>query len=250
MTSTLYTAGRLGNQIIRNLAVSLIAEKFDLYVIYSHYELIKKLGIVLFIGKNNYNNTQTLNDTNYVDTLKSYSLNCNLNIDGFFQTNQICNLLYDYLHSEEIKTNIINHNIFKERYNNNNDLFIHIRLTDAERFNPGLEYYLKAISTIVFDNLYICTDDKNNNIVKQITEKYGNSSILDYDEITTFQFGSTCKNVILSHGSFSAIIGYLSFFSNINYPEYIPDKIWHGDMFSINGWNKVFIPVTKNCLAL
>ena len=56
------------------------------------------------------------------------------------------------------------------------------------------------------------------------------------DEIRTFQFGSTCKNIILSHGSFSAIIGYLAFYSNIYYPKYDENKKWYGDMFSINNW--------------
>ena len=37
--------GRLGNQIIRNLAASLIAEKFDLTVTYSSKLLIDQLGI-------------------------------------------------------------------------------------------------------------------------------------------------------------------------------------------------------------
>ena len=70
-------------------------------------------------------------------------------------------------------------------------------------------------------------------------EKYPKAIIIDYDEIKTIQFASTCKNIILSHGSFSAVIGYLSFFSNVNYPEYEKDKMWYGDMFSINKWNKI-----------
>jgi len=28
------------------------------------------------------------------------------------------------------------------------------------------------------------------------------------------------------------------FFSDIHYPEFEPGKIWHGDIFSINGWIK------------
>ena len=43
--------------------------------------------------------------------------------------------------------------------------------------------------------------------------------LLHYNEIDTIQFGSTCKNIILSHGSFSAMIGNLSFYSNIYYPK-------------------------------
>ena len=37
MTSTQKSAGRLGNQLIRNIAVSIVAEKHNLYVDYSHY---------------------------------------------------------------------------------------------------------------------------------------------------------------------------------------------------------------------
>ena len=64
------------------------------------------------------------------------------------------------------------------------------------------------------------------------------SKIIDYNEQLTIQFATTCKNIILSHGSFSAIIGYLSFYSTIYYPEYEINKIWFGDMFSIDGWIK------------
>jgi hypothetical protein len=48
MTTTIATNGRLGNQIIRNLAVSLIAEKFNLHVDYVNFNLINDLGINLF----------------------------------------------------------------------------------------------------------------------------------------------------------------------------------------------------------
>jgi hypothetical protein len=138
-----------------------------------------------------------------------------------------------------VQNNIIDNNQFKERYDSNNDLFIHIRLDDATKWNPGINYYLKAISGLNFNKLYISTDTKEHIIINQIKNKYPETIILNYDEVTTINFGSTCKHVILSHGSFSAIIGYLSFFSNTYYPEYETNKIWYGDMFSINGWNKI-----------
>ena len=64
MTTTICN-GRLCNQIIRNIAVSLIAEKNDLYVNYWNYTLIHQLGIDLFIGNKKYENTISLNDDNY-----------------------------------------------------------------------------------------------------------------------------------------------------------------------------------------
>ena len=57
--------GRLGNQIIRNLAVSLIAEKYDLHVDYYNEPLIRKLGIKLFSGSKIFSDTIPLTDDNY-----------------------------------------------------------------------------------------------------------------------------------------------------------------------------------------
>ena len=71
--------GRLCNQIIRNLCVSLIAKKFNLKVIYSSYEKITSLGIELFSGDNNFSNFIELNDNNYFDILNQTTLNSNLN---------------------------------------------------------------------------------------------------------------------------------------------------------------------------
>jgi hypothetical protein len=241
MTST-SGEGRLGNQIIRNLAVSLLAEKHNLKVDYYNKDLINKLGIELFSGSNSYKNIKVLTDDNYFDIYNSDNLNSNLNPNkNYFQTTKITNLLYNYLREDKIKSNIIGSNPFKHRYKNNNDLFIHIRLTDAANFNPGITYYINAIKKINFDALYISTDDKNNYMVKKLLKIYRKSELIDFGEIHTFQFASTCKHIILSHGSFSATIGYLSFFSNVYYPEYMPGKIWHGDMFSIDNWIKLSV---------
>jgi hypothetical protein len=238
MTSTVGNNGRLGNQILRNLAVSLIAEKFNLKVTYFNKDLIHRLGIHLFTGTHTYNRIQNLTDDNYFAIYNADHLNSELNPNqSYFQTKEITNFLYNYLH--KIKSTIIEKNPFQQRYNKNNDLFIHIRLGDVRDKNPGIRYYLKTMKTIQFDNLYISTDEKNHTIVKTLLKRYPNAKIITSDEITTFQYASTCKHIILSHGSFSAVIGYLSFFSSIYYPEYDLNNLWYGDMFSINNWIKM-----------
>lgn len=238
MTTT-QPKGRLGNQIIRNIAVSLVAEKYNLRVNYCSEHLINNLGIKLFSGSKSFSNTIPLSDNNYFSIYNGGNLNNNLNPNGdYFQTVPITNLLYTYLHSDKIKANIIESNPFNARYNANNDLYIHIRLGDVKQYSPGINYYMKTIKTIHFDNIYISTDEPSHNIIKEIMNAYPTTTLIEHDEIKTIQYASTCKNIILSHGSFSAIIGYLSFFSTINYPEYEPNKIWYGDMFSIDGWIK------------
>jgi hypothetical protein len=233
--------GRFGNQFIRHLAVSLLAEKQDLKVAsYQSEDLMNHLGINLFSGSKKYEETKDLTDDNYFEMYNSTDINYNLSARNYFlQTKEITNFLYDYLNSDLIRSKIIEKNPFNDRYKKNNDLFIHIRLTDAEKYSPGINYYLNTIKNINFDNLNISTDDKDHDIVKSLFTYYPNAKLVDYDEMITIQFASTHKNVILSNGSFSAVIGYLSFFSNIYYPEY--GEIWHGDMFSIKNWEKVIL---------
>lgn len=242
MTTTTATNGRLCNQIIRNLAVSLIAEKHDLYVEYASCGIISSLGINLYCGKNRYNDVKVLTDANYFEVYAGDEITFNLNPnDAYFQSKKITNMLYDYLQDNKIKDGIFSANPFKCRYSCNADLGVHIRLTDVARFNPGVDYYLNTISGISFEGLYIATDDANHSIVKAIMKKYPAAKLVVLDEVRTIQFLSTCKNVVLSHGSFSAVIGYLSFFSDVYYPEYEGGKVWYGDMFSVDGWRKICV---------
>jgi hypothetical protein len=171
--------------------------------------------------------------------LGSSELNQNLLPNrNFFQTRDITNYIFAYLRKPVIQTNIISANPFRERYNNNNDVFIHIRLTDVADKNPGSTYYLNTLSLLSFDNIYIATDDPSHSIVRLLQEKYPDVKLIQYNEpIQIMQFGSTCKNIILSHGSFSSIIGYLAFDSSVYFPQYEHGKIWYGDMFTEKGWN-------------
>lgn len=231
--------GRLCNQIIRNLSLSLLAEKYDLYVEYSNFENINnKLGIELFIGKRKYNKTLVINNNNYMKYFNNNVENdCNFNfMNDFFQSEEITTILHNHLKNK--KENIIDKNIYKERYNNNNDVFLHIRLTDTKKFNVGIEYYIHCIKLLKYDNIYVGTDNFNDDLIKKLKKIYPNIIFVEEEPIKTIQFASTCKNIILSHGSFSGIIGYLGFFSNI----YFPNKK--------SGWcplgiflNKGFIPI-------
>ena len=98
MTSTTGSNGRLGNQIIRNLAVSLLAEKHNLKVDYYNNVLICKLGINLFSGINSYDCIQDLTDNNYFTIYNCDNLSYNLDPNSnYFQTKEITNFLYNYL---------------------------------------------------------------------------------------------------------------------------------------------------------
>ena len=221
MSKTTTSNGRLCNQVIRNLALSILAEKYDLYVEYSNYDNINnKLGIELFIGNQKYDKTVRINDNNYMNYFNNDIKN-DANFEfmrNYFQTEEITTILHKHL-TNKMK-NIIDKNPYKERYINNNDVFLHIRLGHdpegpAKRFNVGIDYYIHCINSLKYDNIYIGSDNFNDELIKKLKTLYPSIIFIEKNPIETIQFGSTCKNIILSHGSFSAVIGYLGFFSNV-----------------------------------
>jgi len=239
MSKTTEGNGRLCNQVIRNLALSILAEKYDLYVEYSNYNNINnELGIELFVGNKKYDKTVSITDGNYMNYFNNNIKN-DANFDfehRFFQSEEITTILHSHLKNK--MKNIIDKNPYKERYNNNNDVFLHIRLADARRYNVGIDYYIHCLNLLKYDNIYIGSDDFNDDLIKKMKTLYPNVIFFQEGPIETIQFGSTCKNIILSHGSFSAVIGYLGFFSNIYFLNKDP------------GWcplglfmNKGFIPI-------
>ena len=154
------------------------------------------------------------------------------------QTKNFCEILQYYFGRAKIKLNIIKNNIFRERYNKNNDLFIHLRLGDVElRTTNIIQYYENIINSIPFDKGYISSDDINHPVFQNLKNNY-NLTILNLDEEETIMFGSTCKNIILSGGTFSWLIGFFAFFSkNIYYPN-IQNK-WYGDIFIFPNWKMI-----------
>lgn len=232
--------GRLGNQLIRNIAVSILAEKFNLHVTYSSASFMAELGIPLFCGINVYEETKPLTEKNYFSILDSENIDYNLNPNhSFFQTTNIIRRIYQ--HVQEHQTEIIEANPCKERYQMNKDAFVHIRLTDVRQYSPGLDYYVNTIKKVPFHKLYISTDEKTHDIVTQLMQLYPDAILMESNEVQTIQFASTCKYIILSHGSFSSIIGYFSFFSDIYYPNHTSGKIWYGDLCCIPSWTKCSI---------
>ena len=192
--------GRLCNQIIINLAMSFIAKKHDLNIRYHDHHRMDALGIPLFSGKHSYGDTIHINDNNYEDMYKLDSIKANIEAASYLQTHPVASLIYSYFRTDEVQGSIIAKNAFKERFNNNNDVYIHIRLTDAEKHNPGIEYYLKALSTIEFDNIHISSDNLNHDIIYEILTKYPDCTYIEeYGPEETLQFASTCKYYPMVH---------------------------------------------------
>lgn len=202
---------------------------------------IKAIGIPIFEhGALTFSNSIRVTTENAYTLLTGPSITDNILIprDNYFQTHDIAMYLRNYLWSSAVCERIQHHNINKERYGCNNDVFIHVRLGDiaGSPRTQQLSYYENALRNISFDKGYISSDSPNHPICRELCRKYG-LTILNLDEVGTIMFGSTCKHVVLSHGTFSWIIGILSYMSDVYIPTH--KAIWHGDIFEMPGWSKV-----------
>ena len=222
----------------------MIAKVHDLSTTYSYDGEMKSLGIDLYSGNKRYNSSTPLTDVNFIHYLTiepRVNQNFSIHTHTYFQTKAISNVLHKYLQDPVVKGPIMKANKFAKRYNSNNDIFIHVRLGDVTHFNPGFAYYDKVIQSLADKKpqyIYISSDTIDHPICKMLISKFS-AKVIDYDFIDTLKFASTCKYLVLSHGSFSATIGNLGFYSEVYYPKYDHRKVWYGDMFTGNGWNEV-----------
>jgi hypothetical protein len=233
---------RFGNLFFLNMCLHLFSIKYNLKSSYKYEKQFDELGINFYKGNNIYNKNLLLTDYNFENLLESdvSPKNIIINNDVWFHTNRFCKIIEEYFDKNNLFKKVMDKNYYKKRYNNNNnDLFIHIRLGDVTNITENLySYYEKVIQSIKFDKGYISSDNIKHNICYNLIKKY-NLKIIDRSEVKTIMFASTCKNIVLSGGTFSWLIGFLAKSNDVKiyYPE-LKEK-WFGDIFSFTNWKKI-----------
>jgi len=242
ISTTLNTSGRFANHFIRNMASHILAKKYNLKFIYSYYNEIKELGIDLFVdGVNSYEESIVIDEYNLMDYINNISINKNIIMNNYYQIKEFILYLKKYFEDNNLMDQIKIKNIYNSRYDTNNDMFVHVRLGDTIGFNLPFEYYDNIISTIKFENGYISSDTINHEICQKLINKY-NLKKIELNEIQTIMYGSTCKYIVLSEGTFSWLIGFLGIYSKV-YIQSINKWhgdifVWHGDIFVLPEWIK------------
>jgi len=236
--------GRFGNLFFANMFLHFMSIKYNLKCYYKHEIWFNRLGIYFNKGKNIYKKNLLVNDKNYMHVLKNNLEKVNIIIkNAWFQSKEFSNMIFNYFNKYNLFEKIKNKNKYKERYDRNNDLFIHIRLGDIKNRLDNkikLNYYEKLLNNINYNVGYISSDNINDQMCIDLITRY-KLDVINYDEVETIMFGSTCNNIILSGGSFSWLIGFLAFYSkNIYYPKL--ENCWYNqDIFSFSDWKKIIM---------
>jgi len=233
---------RFGNLFFLNMCLSMFSQKFDLKCSYKNELEFNKLGIYFQNGRQIYKKNLLLTDYNFENVLESdiSSRNIIINNSVWFHTNRFCKIIQTYFEKHNLFKNVRKSNLYKDRYNNNNDLFIHVRLGDVSDKTVCLQkYYTNMLEKQKFNRGFISSDSLNHPLCKKLIQKY-KLNVIDTSEVETIMFGSTCKHIILTGGTFSWLIAFFALSSShIFYPD-LNDK-WYGDIFSFSNWNKIFI---------
>jgi hypothetical protein len=246
---------RFGNLFFLNMLGHFISTRNDIEMEYKYEDKYKELGIEFYSGKKTYETDFILSDDNFMNFMyennkKPREKNIVFTNEMWCHNRNFCFLLEEYFKNKDVRKKVMNTNLFNSRYKNNNDLYVHVRLGDTvDVYNIlTFEYYDKIISSISFDKGYISSDTIKSDICKDLIKKYKLNIAYDTD-IHTIMFGSTCQHIVLSGGTFSWLIGFLGFFSNVYFPSH-RDKVWYGDIFVFPRWkgvqSKDSIEITSN----
>lgn len=268
--------GRFSNKFFRNTFGYLLAKRLGFGVQMEEGEAFKEIGLpydndyrvphsstklleenecVDFLNSNINSDVNNIINTTSIHTI-STNINFNINLDRCFCQSRefalyVLNNFYGTLFNNTMEERIRSVNPYKERYGNNNDIFIHYRIGDLvelnmlnphEYYERTLEKLLNASNTsITKDNtssenntsrkIYVSSDSPTHPFIQSLIQKY-NATLFDSDSISQLiLFGSTCKHLILSLGTLSWLIGLYGFASEKYFLNPLQVRYWHGCIF-------------------
>jgi hypothetical protein len=222
--------GRLGNNLIQYCSALFFAIKNNLKVVQqpnSFYGLFKTQNTDYGrVG----DKVIEINDSNFINFLddETVSENNHYYFNGYFQTKK-------FLEKYELEIKkLLNINYTKV---NDEHVFVHYRIGDIQNDRRMLpvEYYENALDSLKFSGGYISSDSIDHKFCSYLIHKY-NLTPINMTPIETLFFGKNFNNLVLSEGTFSWWIAFLSKTENIICNN--RECFWHGDIF-FDRWKKL-----------
>jgi len=237
MVSIIYS-GRLGNNLFQYVAAYIFAKKFNLKI--SSNIIENKFGLPTLTGVQNINPTINVDDFNFLSLLDSdYLKPAHYRFVGYYQSRD-----FILKYGSEIKS------LFKLNFieTPKNQVFVAYRIGDinGERQMLPFEYYQDALKKLNTKDGFITSDTPDHpNVIKLMNEF--NLTLYDNSPLETIDFAKNFNNLVLSEGSFSWWIGFLSNAKNIYYNH--RERFWHGDMFVFSSWKKLCYDWDQSCIG-
>ena len=235
---SIFYAGRLGNNLFQYVAAYIFAKKHNLKISSSIVE--NNFDLPSLAGDVTDGIIVDVDDTNFMTLLESESLTpAHYRFVGYYQNRD-----FILKYRNEIKS--LFKLIFKDV--SNDKVFVAYRIGDinGERQMLPIEYYQEALRNINANSGYITSDTLDHPNVLQLANEF-NLSIYNESPIETIDFSKNFNNLVLSEGSFSWWIGFLSKAENIYYNE--RPRFWHGDMFVLPEWKPLKYDWDHTCVG-
>ncbi len=226
--------GRLGNKMIQYAAAHLFAHDTGIQLDQNSARLdfIRRFNIPPLKGKV-FKELIDINESNYFKYLFNPTESTGYNITGYHQT---CEFLCNH---RDFILNLYKCDIQRDTLHEN-DCFVHARIGDLLNnrcrnmayFQPDyLEQQLQTART-TFNKVYISSDTIDYPPLFKLVNKY-DLTIYQSDPLDTILFAKNFNNLILSAGSFSYWMAYLSEANNITvYGQVTKDTLQRN-----NAWN-------------
>ena len=253
---TLLASGRFGNRVFQNVAVSLLARKFDVAATYDLEAECVELGLALWRGgtrRMTRGPAVPLTDELLRALLEapggaagqsgSSSPPARLPgrlwltpTDSYFQFPWFARYVRDVVLRGEQHAALRAANPWRDRFGANNDTFVHVRLGDTLRLlgesaaRPA-SVYARAISArgARGGRVIIASDSPTHETVRTLLALVPGAEPLDLGIVQTIQFGATCAHLVLSDGTFSWLVAALA--APTASVRIVPhSERWHGDI--------------------
>jgi hypothetical protein len=235
---TIQYAGRLGNNLFQYSAAHIFANKFNLTLNTNPPE--NNFGLSKLNGLINDGKTIIVDDDNFMELLSSDKIDsAHYHFTGYFQ-------LKDFIlgYHEEIKK------LFNLKYRDGliDEVFVIYRIGDinGERQMLPIEYYEESLNNIKFNHGYISSDTPDHPNIKKLISKF-NLTLYNDTPINTIDFAKNFNKLVLSEGSFSWWIGFLSNAKKIYFNK--RERFWHGDIFVLPDWEHLSYDWDKSCVG-